>query len=72
MLSALNKILGDIAKCDDQKLSRVRRAHQDSKADLWDQNEYVNEYFNGYVIAYELDPGLDHTIQTMLPKVRLT
>ena len=34
-------------------------------SDLWDQN-IVNDK---YVIAFKLDSGLDHKIQSMLPKV---
>ena len=40
-------------------------AYPDSEVDLWDQN-LVNREF---VIAYEINPGLDHKLQNMLPKV---
>ena len=33
--------------------------------DLWDQNLVNGEY----VIAYEINPGLDYKLQNMLPKV---
>ena len=44
--------------------STVWNAYADSTAYLWDQN-VINEY----VIAYELNSGLDYTLQDMLPKV---
>ena len=44
--------------------STVWNAYADSTAYLWDQN-IINEY----VIAYELNSGLDYTLQDMLPKV---
>ena len=40
------------------------RAYEDSSADLWDQNIAAQ-----YIIAYELNPGLDRKIQDMLPNV---
>ena len=40
-------------------------AYPASTIDLWDQNVVNGEY----VIAYELNPGLDRKLQTMLPKV---
>ena len=46
--------------------SNIMKAYPNSAVDLWDQN-----FVNGeYIIAYELSPGLDRTIQTLLPKVR--
>ena len=39
--------------------------YPDSKVDLWDQNVVNGEF----VIAYEINPGLDHKLQNMLPKV---
>ena len=42
------------------------RAYEDSSADLWDQNIAAQ-----YIIAYELNPGLDRKIQDMLPNVRI-
>ena len=42
-------------------------AHPDSKIDLWDQNMVNGEF----VIAYEINPGLDYKLQNMLPKVGL-
>ena len=43
------------------------KAYPDSEVDLW--NETV---VNGkYVIAYEINPGLDHKLQSLLPKVGL-
>ena len=47
--------------------STVWNAYADSTAYLWDQN-IINEY----VIAYELNSGLDYTVQDMLPKVHFT
>ena len=42
------------------------KAYPDSSVDLWDKN-----FVNGeYIIAYELNTGLDYTLQEMLPKVR--
>ena len=43
----------------------LNRAFHDSTVQLWDQN-----LANGkYVIAYELDPGLDDKLKALLPKV---
>ena len=67
--------LGDIAvsRKTVQKLMNINRdvdakfleAFSDSNINLWDQN-IVN---GNYIIAYELNPGLDRLIQNMLPKV---
>ena len=40
-------------------------AYPDSEVDLWDQNLVNGEY----VIAYEINPGLDSKLQNLLPKV---
>ena len=40
-------------------------AYVDSSADLWDTNIVNGEY----IIAYELNSGLDHELQDMLPEV---
>ena len=40
-------------------------AYVDSSADLWDKNIVNGEY----IIAYELNSGLDHKLQDMLPEV---
>ena len=41
------------------------KAYPDSAVDLWDQN-----FVNGeYVIAYEMNIGLDPKLKNMLPKV---
>ena len=42
-------------------------AYPDSEVDLWDQNLVNGEF----VVAYEINPGLDHKLQNMLPKVVL-
>ena len=43
------------------------KAYPDSTVDLWDQN-----FVNGqYVIAYEINGGLDPDLIDMLPKVSL-
>ena len=42
------------------------RAYEDSSADLWDQKIAAQ-----YIIAYELNSGLDRKIQDMLPNVRI-
>ena len=43
-------------------------AFSSSSSDLWDQNVVNGEY----IIAYEISPGLDRLIKTMLPKVSFT
>ena len=49
----------------DDSNQRLNRAFQDSTVQLWNEN-----LVNGkYVIAYELDPGLDDELKTLLPKV---
>ena len=49
----------------DDSNQRLNRAFQDSTVQLWNEN-----LVNGkYVIAYELDPGLDDEFKTLLPKV---
>ena len=40
-------------------------AYADSRVDLWDQNVVNGEY----VIAYEINPWLDHKLQSLLPQV---
>ena len=43
------------------------QAYPDSTHDLWDQN-----FVNGeYIVAYEINTGLDRSIQSLLPEVRL-
>ena len=44
------------------------RAYTKSKIDLWDQN-FINDK---YIIAYEVNPGLDPKVQDMLPKVNIS
>ena len=67
--------LGDIAvsRKTVQKLMNINsdinanfsNAFPTTTSDLWDQN-----IVNGkYIIAYKLNPGLDHKLQSMLPKV---
>ena len=41
-------------------------AYPDSEVDLWDQNVVNGEF----VIAYEINLGLDHKLQNMLPEVK--
>ena len=41
-------------------------AYLDSEVDLWDQNVVNGEF----VIAYEINLGLDHKLQNMLPEVK--
>ena len=40
-------------------------AYSKSEVDLWVQNVVNGEY----IIAYEINPGLDHKVQNLLPKV---
>ena len=42
-------------------------AYPNSKVDLWDRNLVNGEF----VIAYELNSGLDHKLQNLLPKVHI-
>ena len=42
-------------------------AYPESGVDLWDQNVVNGEY----VIAYEINPWLDHKLQSLLPQVGL-
>ena len=44
--------------------STIWNPYPDSTVDLWNQN-IVNEY----IIAYELNSGLDYKLQDMLPEV---
>ena len=50
---------------DDSNLGLMNRAFPDSTVQLWNQNPVNGKY----VIAYELDPGLDHKLKIKLPKV---
>ena len=71
----LTKYSGDIAvsrktahklmKISGDSNTAMWGAYPDSRVDLWDQNVVNGEY----VIAYEINPGLDHKVQNMLPKV---
>ena len=50
---------------NDSNLGLMNRAFPDSTVQLWNQNPVNGKY----VIAYELNPGLDHKLKTVLPKV---
>ena len=50
---------------DDLNLGLMNRAFPDSTIQLWNQKPVNGKY----VIAYELDPGLDEKLKTKLPKV---
>ena len=50
---------------NDSNLGLMNRAFPDSTVQLWNQNPVNGKY----VIAYELDPGLDNKLKTVLPKV---
>ena len=50
---------------DNSNLGLMNRAFPDSTVQLWNQNPVNGKY----VIAYELDPGLDHKLKIKLPKV---
>ena len=50
---------------DDPNPGLMNRAFPDSTIQLWNQNPVNGKY----VIAYELDPGLDEKLKTKLPKV---
>lgn len=49
----------------DDSNQELDRAFLDSTVKLWDQNPVNGKY----VIAYEFDPGLDHELKALLPKV---
>ena len=50
---------------NDLNLGLMNRAFPDSTIQLWNQKPVNGKY----VIAYEFDPGLDHELTTLLPKV---
>ena len=73
----LTKYSGDIAvsrktahklmKISGDSNTAMWGAYPDSRVDLWDQNVVNGEF----VIAYEINPGLDYKLQNMLPEVGL-
>ena len=52
-------------KINDASNATIWNAYPHSKVDLWDQNVVNGEF----IVAYELNPGLDRKLQKMLPKV---
>ena len=64
-IAVSGKTVNKLMKISGYSNAAISNAFPDSRVDLWDQN-VVNGKF---VIAYELNPGLDHKLQDMLPKV---
>ena len=64
-IAVSGKTLHKLMKTNDELNSTLWRSYPDSKVDLWDQNVVRGEY----VIAYEISPGLDPKIKSMLPEV---
>ena len=63
----LNLLNLKIQQCRGYQLEKIRDALAGSEMDLWHEN-----FVNGeYVIAYEMNHGLDPKVQLMLPKVRI-
>ena len=61
------KTVHKLMKTDGDSNTAMWGAYADSRVDLWDQNVVNGEY----IIAYEINPGLDRQLQNLLPKVGL-
>ena len=65
-IAVSGKTVQKLLETTDDADAAIWKAYPDSTVDLWDQN-----IVNGkYVIAYEMNPGLDRKLKSMLPKVR--
>ena len=64
-IAVSRKTVHKLMKLSGDSNTAMWNAYPDSKVDLWDQNVVNGEF----VIAYEINPGLDHKLQNMLPKV---
>ena len=65
-IAVSGKTVQKLLETTDDANAAIWKAYPDSTVDLWDQ-----DIVNGkYVIAYEMNPGLDRKLKSMLPKVR--
>ena len=64
-IAVSGKTVQKLLETTDDADAAIWKAYPDSTVDLWDQN-----IVNGkYIIAYEMNPGLDRKLKSMLPKV---
>ena len=66
-IAVSRKTVHKLMKTDGDSNTAMWGAYADSRVDLWDQNVVNGEY----IIAYEINIGLDRQLQNLLPKVRL-
>ena len=64
-IAVSRKTVHKLMKLNEDSNTAMWNAYRDSEVDLWDQNVVNGEY----VIAYEINAGLDHKLQNMLPEV---
>ena len=66
-IAVSGKTVHKLLKINGDSNTAMLNAYPKSGVDLWDQNLVNGEY----VIAYEINPWLDHKLQSLLPQVRL-
>ena len=64
-IAVSSKTVHKLVRINGDSNTAMLNAYPDSEVDLWDQN-VVN---GDYIIAYELNPGLDHKLKNLLTKV---
>ena len=65
-IAVSGKTVSKLLKTSGDQNAALWNAYPDSEVDLWDQNIVNGEY----IIAYEMNLGLDPKLKNMLPKVR--
>ena len=66
-IAVSGKTVHKLVKINGDSNAAMLNAYPKSGVDVWDQNLVNGEY----VIAYEINPWLDHKLQSLLPKVGL-
>ena len=64
-IAVSGKTVHKLVKINGDSNAAMLNAYPKSGVDVWDQNLVNGEY----VIAYEINPWLDHKLQSLLPKV---
>ena len=64
-IAVSGKTVHKLIKINGDSNTAMLNAYPKSGVDLWDQNLVNGEY----VIAYEINPWLDHKLQSLLPQV---
>ena len=66
-IAVSGKTVHKLVKINGDSNAAMLNAYPKSGVDVWDQNLVNGEY----VIAYEINPWLDHKLQSLLPQVGL-